>query len=26
VVPEAAEADVRHAFQSCPGGCIRLEE
>jgi ferredoxin len=25
-VPAAAEADVRHAFQSCPGGCIRLAE
>jgi ferredoxin len=26
LVPEGDEADVRHAYQSCPGGCIRLGE
>jgi ferredoxin len=26
VVREDGEGDVRHAYQSCPGGCIRLAE
>ncbi len=26
VVPAGSEGDVKHAFQSCPGGCIRLED